>query len=105
VAFKYLMPITQSTISKSEGAAQTDSRRTVRHSSLERTHFKGRLGRPFCFRQNPGAAGSLLCGLSEPRQTWVMQKHERLDRSGPRKPDPRDTKAKWLLLAICLYSA
>jgi hypothetical protein len=31
-----------------------------------------------------------------------MQKHERLDPPDPRKPDPRDTKAKWLLLAICL---
>ena len=31
-----------------------------------------------------------------------MQKHERHDPPEPRKPDPRDTQAKWLLLAICV---
>jgi hypothetical protein len=32
-----------------------------------------------------------------------MQKHERLDPPpDPRKPDRRDTQAKWLLLIICL---
>jgi hypothetical protein len=30
-----------------------------------------------------------------------MQRHERHDRE-PEKPDPKDTRAKWLLLAIAV---
>jgi hypothetical protein len=46
-----LMPIMQSTFSKFEGAAQTDSRRTVATFLSGQTHFKGRLSRPFSCRQ------------------------------------------------------
>jgi hypothetical protein len=51
----YLMPITQSSIPKSEGAAQTDSRRTVVTFLSGQTHFKGRLSRPFSFGAHVGS--------------------------------------------------